>query len=229
MSGAEMEKMKKNKLIDEINLYISYAVPEEERQNAIAFVEKYEQDELILSLLREFYATLPEAREEAVVRIAKLMAQQDVFLFVVSTTGNKHYLYAVSREGVVFLNEYGKEVDDQILSFFHFDSQEDFLKRCKPPEKLPEYHAETEETILCPACGVMEGEEHLLGCIVEVCPWCEGQLSNCNCRFEQMGVDELETDEQLEKFNDLLTAKGRIPFQKEQSPAYPSGGAGLEG
>ncbi|BCL59683.1 hypothetical protein DGMP_03760 [Desulfomarina profundi] len=229
MPGTKMEKNKRKKLIDEIILFINYAVPEDERQNAVAFIEKYKQDDLVLALLREFYATLPEAREEAVVRIAKLMARQDVFLLVVSTTGKQHYLYAVSREGVVFLNEYGKEVDGQILSFFHLDSHEDFLKSCSSPEELPEYHADVEETILCPACGVTEGEYHLLGCIVEVCPWCEGQLSNCNCRFEQMGVDELETDEQLEKFNDLLTAKGRIPFRKEQSPAYPSGSAGLDG
>ncbi len=229
MVGTEMEKSKRKELIDEIILFINYAVPEEDRQKAIAYVEKYEQDDLVLTLLREFYATLPEAREEAVVKIAKLMARQDVFLFVISTTGKQHYLYAVSREGVVFLNEYGKEVDGQILSFFHLDSQEDFLKYCNSLEELPEYHTDVEETILCPACGVTEGEFHLLGCIVEVCPWCDGQLSNCNCRFEQMGVDEFETDEQLERFNDLLTIRGRIPFQKKQSPAYPSAGAGLNG
>jgi hypothetical protein len=223
-----MEKKKKKELIDEIVLYINYAVSENERDDATAFVEKYRKNDLVLALLKEFYATLPEAREEAVVRIAMLMGRQDVFLFVVSTSGEQHYLYAVSGEGAVLLNEYGKEVADQILAFFQFGSQDDFLKKCKPVGELEEYCMECGNIAFCPACGVMEGEYHLLGCAVEVCPWCGGQLSNCNCRFEQLGVDELESDEQLEKFNELLVAKGRIPFQEEQSPAYPAGGAGLE-
>lgn len=76
---------------------------------------------------------------------------------------------------------------------------------------------------------MLEGEEHLLGCVVEVCPWCEGQLNSCNCRFEQLEVDELLDEEQLEKFEDLLNAKGRVPFVKGHKPAYPGTSDGLDG
>jgi hypothetical protein len=51
-----------------------------------------------------------------------------------------------------------------------------------------------------------------LGCPVEVCPWCEGQLTNCNCRFTQVGVDRFTADCQLDNFIEALEAKGRIPF-----------------
>jgi hypothetical protein len=64
--------------------------------------------------------------------------------------------------------------------------------------------------------------------LVEVCPWCQGQLSKCNCRFEQLEVDAIDQEEELEDFVDLLTEKGRIPFERQQVPFYPGTSQGLD-
>lgn len=216
------------KWLEEIRLYIKYAVPEGDQPRALSFVDQHKQDRLILALLREYYSTLPEAREEGIVRIATLMTRQGVFLLVAITESNA-YLYAVSDETIVFLGEYGSEVDEQLLSHFNFKSQSAFLEKCREVDELKDYKGSRKErSSICSACGVAEGEFHLLGCTVEVCPWCEGHLSNCNCRFEQLEVDEVETADQLNKFYDLLTAKGRASFKGDQSPSYPGTGDGLD-
>jgi len=215
---------KGQRLIDEINLLIKYAVPEDEQQDALYLVKKYKQDRPILLLLLEYYSTLPEAREEGVDRVVTLVTKQGVSLFVVITKSDP-YLYVVSGENVVFLGVYGCEVDSQILSHFGYGSQTDFLKKCPPVGELEEYKAgKGKKTHACPACGAVEGEHHFLGCAVEICPWCDGQLSNCNCRFEQLGLDEIENEEQLDDFYDLLREKGRIAFEKDQTPLYPGAG-----
>ncbi len=212
------------KLVEEVRLLIKYAVPADEQQPAVSFVEKHKQDMPILALLREYYSTLPEACEEGVNRIISLVSLQGISLFVVITK-SKQYLYVVSEDKVVFLGEYGGEVDEQILSYFGYESQSVFLKACLPVDELEDYKDYSAEGLAsCSACGVAEGEYHLLGCAVEVCPWCDGQLSNCNCRFEQLELNEIENEEQLDDFYDLLREKGRIAFQKEQSPLYPGAG-----
>lgn len=212
-------------LIEEIKLFIQYSVPEDDLKSAAALVDRYQNNAFIVRLFREFYSSLPEAREEAVVRISKLIDKQGVHLFVVSTA-TYSYLYVVSADNILLLGEYRKEVDSQVLSFFDFQSNDEFLKVCPLVEDLEEY-VESEKEI-CAVCGVPEGEFHLLGCTVEICPWCEGQLSNCNCRFEQLKVDNIDDEEQLEKYNDLLTAKGRIPYLKSQAPAFPGTSDGLD-
>jgi len=217
---------KTQQLIEEIKLFIQYSVPEDDLKSAAALVDRYQNNAFIVRLFREFYSSLPEAREEAVVRISKLSDKQGVHLFVVSTATNS-YLYVVSADNILLLGEYRKEVDSQVLSFFDFQSNEEFLKVCPLVEDLKDY-VESEKEI-CAVCGVPEGEFHLLGCTVEICPWCEGQLSNCNCRFEQLKVDDIDDEEQLEEYIDLLTAKGRIPYLKSQAPAYPGTSGGLDG
>lgn len=217
-----------HQLIKEIELFIQYGVPENEIKEAVALVHRYRNNAFVIRLLREHYSSLPEAREEAVRRIARLIDRQGIHLFVVSTA-DFSYLYAVSAEQILLLGEYQKEVDLEVLSFFGFQSQEEFLKVCPMVEKLVEYPAvKGIEKELCPACGVADGNFHLLGCTVEICPWCEGQLSYCNCRFEQLETDEIEDEEQLEKFKGMLEAKGRIPYQKNQAPAYPGTSGGLD-
>lgn len=219
---------KTHQLIEEIKLFIQYSVPEAEIQSAIALVERYRSNAFVMRLFREYYFCLPEAREEAVVRIARLVDRQGVHLFVISTVAFS-YLYAVSADQVLLLGEYRKEVDPQVLSFFGFQSQEEFLKICPLIDELEEYPStEKAEKEICAVCGVAEGEYHLLGCTVEICPWCDGQLSNCNCRFEQLKEDDIEDEGQLEEFIGLLTAKGRVPYQKVQAPAYPGTSDGLD-
>ena len=217
-----------DKLIKEIKLYIRYAVPEHELRDAVAVVDRYRQNRMVLNLLREHYVALPNAEEEAVIRIAKLVQSQGVFLFVLITASTAH-LYAVSLEEVVWLGEYLSEMDAEIMAFWGFTDQEEIAKICVPISELQEYAGGAGGNKgECPACGVEEGEYHILGCSVEVCPWCEGQLNKCNCRFEQLEVDMVDNEEQLERFLDFLTAKGRIPFQLQQAPYYPGTSGGLD-
>lgn len=215
-------------VVNEIKLFIQYAVPKDEMAAAVALVHRYRNNAFIMRLFREYYSCLPEAREEAVVRIARLIDEQGVHLFVVSTI-NFSYLYAVSADNVLLLGEYRQEIDPRVVSFFGFQSQEEFLAICPLRENLMDYVATPgKEKEICPVCAVREGENHLLGCTVEICPWCAGQLSYCNCRFEQLGTDEIEDEAQLKKLIDMLDAKGRVPYRKSQAPAYPGTSGGLD-
>jgi len=219
---------KMQKLIEEISLLIKYAVPEDEQRHAESLVEKFKQDRAVLTLLREYYSTLPEAREEGVDRVINLVTLQGVSLYV-AVTKSEAYLYALSDNNVVFLGVYGSEVDEQVLSYFGYESQAAFLKECLPVKELEDYEGHPGKNIsTCAACGVTEGEFHLLGCVVEICPWCDGQLSNCSCRFEKLGLDEIKSEEQLDDFYDLLREKGRVTFKKNQIPLYPGAGDGLD-
>ena len=220
---------KTRQLIEEIKLFVQYSVPEKDLQSAVALIERYKHNAFIVRLFREYYSNLPETREEAVVRIARLIDQKGVHLFVV-TTASFSYLYAVSAEHVLLLGEYRQDdVDTEVLAFFGLESQEEFLELCLPVVDLEEYaETGTSEKTICPVCGVPEGDNHLLGCTVEICPWCEGQLSYCNCRFEQLDTDTIEDEEQLETFLDMLTDKGRIPYRKSQAPAFPGTSGGLD-
>ena len=221
-------QQQRDKLIKEIKLFIRYAVPDNELEAAVALVDRYRNDRRILNLLREYYVALPDAREEAVTRISRLIRRQGVCLFVVTTTSKAH-LYAVSADEAVWLGEYLEELDSETLDFWGVSNHEEFSKIFIPIEDLEDCAGDAGGTTgECPACGVEEGELHLLGCSVEVCPWCEGQLNKCNCRFEQLEVDIVDNEEQLERFLDLLMAKGRIPFQQHQAPYYPGTSSGLD-
>lgn len=220
------ENKKLQQLINEIKVFMKYAVPDDQLGAAEAVLNKYRNNLQILHLLREYYLSLPDAREEPALRISTLVQHQGVSLLVV-TTSSVSYLYISSAQQIVLLGEYRDELEPEVLEYFGFDSHEDFLKICLPVGDLQECVPGGPTT--CPACGVSEGEYHLLGCSIEVCPWCEGQLSKCNCRFEQLEVDAIDKEEQLEEFIDLLTAKGRIPFEQEQVPFYPGTSRGLDG
>ena len=37
----------------------------------------------------------------------------------------------------------------------------------------------------CRDCGVLEGEFHVLGCLVERCPKCGDQLHGCSCKKKE--------------------------------------------
>ncbi len=217
-----------DKLLKEIKLFIRYAVPENELVGAGALVDRYRNHRRILNLLREYYVALPDAREEAVTRITELVQRQGISLFVLTTTSTAH-LYAASVDEVVWLGEYPGELDSEIMAFWGFTDQVELANICLPVNELEDYAGGGKGNRgECPACGVLEGDYHFLGCLVEVCPWCEGQLSKCNCRFEQLEIDIVDNEDQLERFLELLTAKGRIPFQKNQAPYYPGTSGGLD-
>lgn len=217
-----------DRLVEEIQLFLGYGVPPEERGRATALVEKYRQRRRALLLLRQYYVELPDAREEAATSISMLLQKQGVALMVLTTVSTAH-LYAVSAEEAVWLGEYRQELDAEILAFWGYGDWQEFLKICLPLQELREYPSEDRSpSVECPACGVGEGELHFFGCVVEVCPWCAGQLSRCNCRFEQLQRDSIDDDQQVEKFFSLLEETGRVPFSRDQAPFYPSGSGGLD-
>jgi hypothetical protein len=231
MEAVGMDRNEAEELIREIRLFIDYGV-EDGVSTAKELVDRYRNSPLVLRLFHAHYATLPEAREEAVCRVCKINSRQGIHLFVAATQGHA-YLYALSSDQALYLGEYKKEVDSQtmleLLQFFGYQTQQAFLGQCPAVDRLEEYQGEEEEgTAVCPVCQVVEGEQHLLGCVVEICPWCDAQLSSCNCRFEQLGIDAIENEEQLERFAELLEEKGRIPFRRTESPAYPGTSKGLD-
>ena len=80
----------------------------------------------------------------------------------------------------------------------------------------------------CHDCGCKEGELHDLGCDMERCPFCGGQLITCGCRYEAVGYDYDRSkpmsglprqvyekglnDDENRKFVAFLSSKGRVPY-----------------
>lgn len=224
-----MVDKKKDRLQDELRLFIDYGVVDQIAL-AKALVDRYKASPLVIRLLHTHYSTLPEAREEAVCRVCRLKHRQGVHLFV-AVAESFAYLYLVTEDEAIYLGEYGAppigDTAPQFLDFFGYSSGEDFIKKCPALEELDDFPVKGESEV-CPVCQVAEGEYHLVGCVVEICPWCDAQLSGCNCRFEKLGLERIESEEELEGLVELLEEKGRIPFRKSQSPAYPGTSKGLD-
>lgn len=210
----------------DVALLIKYGVCEADRDKALAVYERFKTNPAAVRLLHCYYADLPEAREEVAVDI-KIVAEKQGSMLTVLQTPKHAYLYLVADDQAVFLEAFDEGVKDlPILNHFDFNSVDDFRKKTgTDPDTLPSLDSEdSEEASGCVACGVKAGEYHMLGCPVEQCPWCGAQLSRCNCRFDQLGVASIEDEEQLDRFEELLEAKGRIPFKAEQNPSYPTAG-----
>ncbi len=209
------------KLTDEIRLFIEYGVTEQEQSTANRFLESYQDDFFALEVIRDFYRTLPDAREEALLKISVLEEKEQVFLLLLSTAKH-HYLYLTNDDGGLFLGEWDEGiVDSHVLSFFDYPNKDAFKKAHQSIDKCREYvPLERLNEGICPSCGVRTGGLHVLGCPVEVCPWCGGQLNHCNCRFEQLDVEELTDEKKLKELEEKLEKKGRIPYAKEQRPSF---------
>ena len=209
------------KLTEEVEIFVRYAVAEQSYGEAMQVVARYSDDIPALHLLREFYRSLPEVREEPAEKIVELASHQGVKLLAVITHGFE-YLYAMDGEQVVFISENGPDLDEEYLAFFGYPAQEDFHKACNSLRELIDYSSVVPSgKEKCPVCFTLEGEYHQFGCPVEVCPWCMGQLNHCNCRFDQLEVEQILDDEELARFQRLLIAKGRIRYSQDQAPAYP--------
>ncbi|MDR3089075.1 MAG: hypothetical protein LBU39_04575 [Desulfobulbaceae bacterium] len=217
-----------NKTAEELALFIDYAVRREEIALAKAFLAEHKDDQQAMPLISEFYTNLLEVSDEALLAIKPLQERRGLALFVLQTA-SRHYLAISDGAEARILGEYQvEELPAELLAHFGFKDNAAFVADCPKTTKLSDLRSFTREG-RCPVCGVGESEPHILGCPVEICPWCDGQLIHCNCRFELMGVDEIEDEARLQAFEDILEAKGRIPFSREQSPAYPSAGHDSQG
>lgn len=224
MAQSHNSKLQQNKtLIDEIQVFIEYGVVAAEQKQALKTVKEYENNVMVLNILKDFYARLPEFREEAVSSVSRIVSKNGAYLLSVSTT-NYQYLYFFHQEMPVYLGEKKDGIGDtEVLNFFGFTSNTEFFKSIDG--RSHDYgDLKGKESTFCPACGVEVGDFHQLGCPVEICPWCDGQLSVCNCRFDQLGVDEITDESDIDRLEVLLNDKGRIPFSADHAPSYPTAG-----
>jgi hypothetical protein len=210
-----------------ITTAMDYAVPDEFRAEADDLLDIYRDDSLGLTVLLEFYSYLPEAQEDWVREMRLVNRHQGIFLLAVKTDRDR-YLYLVSSEGI----EFHGRLDDGFLSqelidFFGYENSNVFTDFCTPFDGLPIYEPLQVDEEICPACHANVGEYHELGCPVELCPWCGGQLIHCDCRFEKLGLDALTTEAELVQFEALLEERGRIPYSPEQRPSFADEGSGV--
>lgn len=207
----------------DIQFLMKYAVPEAQVKSALALLDKYDADIIALNLLHSFYINLPEGMDDSVTGIRLLTRRQGVFLLCVSTGNSMQYLYLANMEVAHIIGTLAEGIiDRELLDFFGYADNKEVLALTEKPEMLQEYKPHTLDPNLCPSCHVAVGEFHTLGCPVEICPWCNGQLTYCNCRFTRLDVDTMDKVEQIEKLLELLEEVGRITFKKEDSPGYPT-------
>jgi len=211
----------KQQLAD-IKLLMQYAVPPPELATAAALVEKHSTDRVSLNIFQAFYSYLPEGLEDAIAVLRLLERRQGTFLICASTTLSD-YLYLATSEQAEFLGLLAEGIwEEEVLAFFNLENREAFFKKYAPLTKFPVYVPAHLHHDLCPFCHVADGEIHTLGCPVEICPWCGGQLTSCACRFTRLGKADLTSEGQLEELLTLLNKKGRVPFSAEEHrPAYP--------
>ncbi len=203
---------------------MDHAVPEENRTEAEDVLELYNEDLIGLTLLQEFYSYLPEAREDWVREIRVVNRQHGIFLLAAVTVQEK-YQYLVSSEGIEFQGRLTDGfLEHELLDFFGYDSAAAFKEVCAAAETLPIYEPLQLDEDICPACHALVGEYHELGCPVEICPWCGGQLIHCDCRYEKLGLDAMVSEEELLQFEVLLEERGRLPYSTEQRPSFANDG-----
>ncbi len=205
---------------------VRYAVPAEECEAALVLVRRCQTSRLATAVLRSYYQELPEGREERAVDM-RLVGEQEGMSLVGLATAAHRYLYLYSSGDVVYLGPFERGIDDaSVRTLFGYQTADEFHTRVPAFTDLPSLLDTPVDPAVsvCVACGVAVGALHAFGCPVELCPWCQGQLRHCNCRFDQLGVDTIDSDEQLDRFAALLDRKGRIPFSREQNPSYPSAG-----
>jgi len=194
-----------------ILLLMDYAVNEEDQAQARKLVEHYAGDAIALHVFHEFYSYLPDAENDAI-RILRCLDKKGGNFLLAATTCRDTYLYLANSEGAEFLGDHRDGIwDEEVLAYFGV-TREQALAKFKDLDSFPVNVPVHLNPNLCLACAVEHGELHRLGCPVEVCPWCGGQLTRCNCRFSEAGVDQFASEIQLEKFIEALESKGRIPF-----------------
>jgi hypothetical protein len=206
---------------------MDYAVPDTDRLEAEDLLDIYREDRIALTLLLEFYSYLPEAREEWIRELRLVNRHQGIFLLA-AITAQQQYLYLVSSEGIEFQGSvHDGYLSRELLDFFGYANAAAFEEVCAVIDTLPIYEPLQMDADICPACHAATGEYHELGCPVEICPWCGGQLIHCDCRYDQLGLDTITSEAELMRFETLLEDRGRIPYSREQRPNYADDGPGV--
>lgn len=211
-----------SKQVEDITLLMKYAVPEADRTQADKVLETYANDRIALNLLHEFYSFLPEGLDDAVKELLLIERSEGLFLLI-AVTGIDAYLYLVNQEKAEFLGPCAEGIwEEEVQEHFGYASREESISKLKDPSVFPAYRPAHDNRQLCPVCTAAAGEFHTLGCPAEICPWCQGQLTRCNCRYTITGKTAMHDEEDLEEFIEQLEAKGRIPFDpRSQRPGYP--------
>jgi len=215
------------RMIRTIRSLMDYAVPEERLAEAEDLLDIYRHDRIALELLQEFYSFLPDARNDWVREILLVRRRQGMFLLAAMTEATG-YLYLVSGEGVEFQGMLAEGPwDRDILEFFGYSDREEFMAETNSQQGYQVYEPMDSDQDICPSCHVATGEVHELGCPVELCPWCGGQLVYCSCRYDRLGTDGMESEEDLIRFEEILNEQGRIPYSPEQRPSFLDEGPGV--
>jgi hypothetical protein len=206
---------------------MEYAVADGNLAAAADLLAQYRDDKIALDLLEEFYSYLPEAQEDHIKAIRIVARAQGVFLLAASTEISA-YLYLISSEGIEFHGALDQGyLDQSLLDFFGYKNIEKFKALCAAGDDLPLYEPLQIDADVCPACHAITGELHELGCPIEVCPWCGGQLISCPCRFEQLDIEILSSEEELVRLEALLDERGRIAYTPDQRPTFADEGPGV--
>ena len=208
--------------LEELETFIDYAVLKEDQDNARIMIKHFAKDPLAINLFYTFYRELPDAHEDYIHTILQLEQHQGTFLFLVRTNLSAYFYMVDIKEATLAATE-GEGLPLEILKFFGFSDLESFRKKHGDFSTHLPYKSEFTQT--CPVCYTTDGHLHKFGCPVEVCPWCDCQLTQCNCRFEKLGLSEITTDQQIQSFQKILEKKGRIPFDAAfHRPSYPTAG-----
>lgn len=205
-----------------------YAVPDEQLAQAQDLLVIFRDDRIALTVLDEFYRSLPDAQDDWIKELRTVGRKAGIFLLAAVTSRNA-YFYLISGEGIEFHGSRQEGyLDKELLIFFEFSSAEQFVEQARKIEDFPLYEPVRIDIDTCPSCHAATGEEHELGCPVELCPWCGGQLIHCECRFTQLGLEELTTEEDIVRFEAILREKGRLVYSPEQRPSFADEGPGIE-
>ncbi|MBC8317187.1 MAG: hypothetical protein H8E41_04725 [Desulfobulbaceae bacterium] len=209
--------------LDTIKELMEYGVPKEHLAEANEFLEEFENDIVALNLLHSFYSFLPDGIEDWIRELRIINKKEGLFL-ICAVTARNEYLYLVNQERAEFLGQLKEGIyDTEVLDFFGYTAAERIENITKDLTSHPLYSPAYENEELCPVCTTANGEYHTLGCPVEVCPWCGGQLTNCNCRFTVLEKSRISSEQDLRTFEEKLSKKGRIAYDSiSQRPAYPS-------
>ena len=206
---------------------MQYAVPDSQTAEAQDLLVIYRDDHFALTVLDEFYQFLPEAQNDWVKEL-RLVSRKEGVLLLAAVASADAYLYLISSEGIEFHGRLQEGyLDKDLLNFFGFSSAEHFSKQASNIAHFPLYEPIQTDINTCPACHAITHEEHELGCPVEICPWCGGQLIHCECRFTQLDQEELTTEQDMIRFEEILQEKGRLVYSPEQRPSFADDGPGV--